>query len=388
MTQPWKLKLVSVLISLAIGIGLAEIGLRIVGFSSPNFVMPDEYRGFSLRPNAEGWWRKEGEAYIRINSDGLRDRERIKKKPPNTFRIAMLGDSMIEALQVPLEETACAIIENRLQGCEGLDDLRIEVINFGVSGYGTVQQLFTLRHKVWDYSPDIVVLAFTTINDIRDNVRTLAHHSDLRPYFVYHNGQLVPDKSFLQSPRFRQQRSSFRESLIWLKSHFRILELLNDWRSALGVFRLGRDQDFIDTSNLVYREPNDPIWSEAWRITEAMILLMRDEVRTRNAKFLLATLTNDYQVHPDSKVRQEFATKISVKDLSYPDQRLRALGEREGFPVVNLTSSFADYAENNRVFLHGFDGQIGFGHWNAEGNRLAAEILSEELCGMIVPSPS
>ena len=40
---------------------------------------------------------------------------------------------------------------------------QVEVINFGVSGYGTAQELLTLRQKVWDFSPDIVVLAFTTL---------------------------------------------------------------------------------------------------------------------------------------------------------------------------------------------------------------------------------
>ena len=77
-----------------------EIGLRIAGVSYPSFFTADEYRGVALRPGAEGWWLQEGEAYIRINSAGLRDRERTKVKPANTVRVAVLGDSYAAAFQV------------------------------------------------------------------------------------------------------------------------------------------------------------------------------------------------------------------------------------------------------------------------------------------------
>src|SRR6267143_6696372 len=104
---------------LFVGLLICEIGLRVVGFSSPLFTMTDPYRGISLRPDAEGWWREEGNAYVRINSAGLRDREHAKQKPPNTFRIAVLGDSFAEARQVPIEDTFWAMLEKKLQECPG-----------------------------------------------------------------------------------------------------------------------------------------------------------------------------------------------------------------------------------------------------------------------------
>lgn len=383
MTKRWKLRLVTVLFALVAAILISEIGLRVAGISSPNFVMPDQYRGFALRPGAEGWWRTEGEAYVRINSDGLRDRERTKEKPANTFRVAVLGDSMIEALQVPLDQTASAIMENRLQQCQPLSGRKVEVINFGVSSYGTAQELLTLRHTVWDYSPDVVLLAFTTTNDIKDNSRALAQDPDLRAYFVYQNGQLVADNSFLQSARFQRQQSFIGRALFWLKDHSRIVQLINDTRSALRARRDEKDQKTIDSYNFVYREPNDAAWTEAWQVTEGTIKLMRDEVEQRGARFIVATLTTDRQVQPDPAVRQEFARSIAVRDLTYPDRRIKALGERYGFTVVNLAQPLQEYAEKNKVFLHGFGGRIGFGHWNVEGNRVAGEKLSEALCTMI-----
>jgi hypothetical protein len=383
MTRLWKLRLVSLVLALVAAILISEIGLRVAGVSSPNFIMPDQYRGFSLRPGAEGWWRKEGEAYIRINSDGLRDRERAKEKPANTFRIAVLGDSMMEGLQVPLEQTACAIMEQRLQQCGILADQKVEVINFGVSSYGTAQELLTLRHKVWDYSPDLVLLAFTTSNDLKDSSRALAQDPDLRAYFLYQDGQLVPDMSFLQAARFQRQQSLPGRFLFWLKDHSRIVQVVNDVRSALRVRREAKDKQIVDAYNFVYREPRDPVWNEAWRVTEGTILLMRDEVEKKGAKFVVATLSSDWQVHPDPSVRQEFARGLGVADLFYPDRRIKALGEREGFAVVNLAPALREYAERTKVSLHGFGQQIGFGHWNPEGNRLAGEALAKALCEII-----
>jgi hypothetical protein len=386
MAKRWKLRLVAVLFALVAAVLIFEIGLRTAGIYSPNFVTPDQYRGFSLRPGAEGLYRHEGEAYVRINSEGLRDRERTKAKPANTFRVAVLGDSMIEALQVPLEQTASAIMENRLQQCPSLRGRTVEVINFGVSSYGTAQELLTLRHKVWDYSPDLVLLAFTTTNDIKDNSRALAHDSDLRAYFVYQNGQLVVDNAFLQAPRYQRQQSFVGKSLFWFKEHSRIVQVINDMRTALRARSEERDQKTIDSYNFIYREPTDADWQEAWRVTEGTIQLMRDEVEKRGARFIVATLTTDRQVQPDPTVRQEFTRSIGVSDLFYPDRRIKALGDRDGFTVVNLAPPLQEYAEKNKVFLHGFGRQMGVGHWNAEGNRLAGEKLSEALCTMIESS--
>src|SRR5258705_6043099 len=97
-----KAKALMILVSLAFSLVVAEVGLRVLGYSYPVFYVPDEYRGYALRPGMQGWYRKEGESWVRINSDGLRDREHDKAKPGGTFRIAVLGDSYAEALQVPM----------------------------------------------------------------------------------------------------------------------------------------------------------------------------------------------------------------------------------------------------------------------------------------------
>src|SRR5678809_1428295 len=87
------IKLALLLLSLTVGFALSEVALRLVGYSFPTFYTTDQERGFRLRPNTAGWYRKEGEAYVRINSAGMLDRDLETEKPPNTFRIAIVGDS-------------------------------------------------------------------------------------------------------------------------------------------------------------------------------------------------------------------------------------------------------------------------------------------------------
>src|SRR2546422_7434089 len=125
-------KLLLILFGFLLGGIVSEIALRIAGYSYPEFYSLDQSRGYALRPQIEGWYRKEGEAYVRINSDGLRDQEHSRMKPQGTLRIAVLGDSYPEALSVSMEEAFWSVMERRLLECDAFAGKRIEVINFGV----------------------------------------------------------------------------------------------------------------------------------------------------------------------------------------------------------------------------------------------------------------
>jgi len=86
------------------------------------------------------------------------------------------------------------------------------------------------------------------------------------------------------------------------------------------------------------------------------------------------------QVLPDPKERDDFVRKHSIKDLFYPDLRFKDLCEREGIPVLVLAPELQRYAEQNKVFLHGFGTNMGTGHWNEMGHRIAGEMMSNWLC--------
>ncbi|MFM7264637.1 MAG: hypothetical protein ACKOZW_03395, partial [Cyanobium sp.] len=83
---------------------LMEGALRLAGWGSPQLYRPDALTGYGLRPGARAHWTQEGDARVRINRQGFHDREWPPKPKPGTLRIAVLGDSFTEALQVEEED--------------------------------------------------------------------------------------------------------------------------------------------------------------------------------------------------------------------------------------------------------------------------------------------
>ena len=405
---PLRLRVAVVAASVVFAVLLFELFLRLVGYSYPVFYQPDQALGYSLRPGAEGTYRREGTAYVRVNSDGLRDGEHAKAKPAGTLRIAVVGDSYAEAFQVEQGAAFWSVSERRLRDCPTLAGRDVEVLNFGVSGYGTAQELLTLRGKVWDYAPDVVLLAVTTDNDVFDNSRALKRVDEI-PYFVPRGDRLALDDSFRETASFRLRNSAPNRLGRWLREHLRFVQAVHEAQRALksrldawrerrrlardggrGVAAAGRPAEESPRPdaaaaepggiNVVYREPPDEVWREAWLVTERLLATMNAEVRGRGARFFVVTLSNGIQVHPDPAAREAFARRLGAADLFYPERRFASVGAREGFDVYHLAPDLQAYAERNKVFLHGFGAQLGNGHWNEDGHRAAGELVAQRLC--------
>jgi len=107
---------------------------------------------YELKPNIDSDLKL---ASVKTNSLGLRDKEYSVQKPENTFRVAVIGGSFTFGSGVEIENTYHSRLEDRLNNES--EDLRYEFINFGVSGYTMRNKLATLKYKVLDYNPDLVL---------------------------------------------------------------------------------------------------------------------------------------------------------------------------------------------------------------------------------------
>ncbi len=383
LSRVWVKNLLLLFFGLSLSLIVGEICLYLMGFSNKNFYRWDPQIGSTLVPDIEGWVTGENKVYIRVNSEGFRDREHSLLKPEKTLRIAVLGDSMAEAVQVPMENTFWSLMEKDLEECKVINGNKVEVLNFGISGFGTGQELLTLRHKVWKYNPDIILLAFLTGNDFRNN----SYHLDPNPkapYFYYKDDQLTLDDSFNKSEYFLTRQKWHYKFLYWVYNHSRILQILNKFRVGLKNQSLPQKNNSLQESGLddeIYKAPEGQAWEKAWNITEDLLELMRDEVQQKKSKFLVVTLTNGIQVHPDKSITKKNMKSLGVENLFYPDFRIKEFGTKKNFPVLNLAPPFQTYAEKNGVFLHGFDTtNLGKGHWNNEGHRLAGKMITEYVC--------
>ena len=159
-----KKKIIFILFFITLIFLFIEIILRLLNIEYPIFQKHDPIRGFSLLENSSGNWNREGKGYVSINSDGLRDIERDIKKEINTIRIAILGDSFAEARSLNLNDTFWSKLNSNLNQCTNFHKgKKIDILNFGVSEYGTTQQYLTLKNEVWKYDPDLIILAYQTI---------------------------------------------------------------------------------------------------------------------------------------------------------------------------------------------------------------------------------
>jgi hypothetical protein len=119
---------------------------------------------------------------VSINSDGLRDREFTREKPPGVYRIMMLGDSTTLGWGVREEDTAAKFLERKLSVAPPPGYNKVEVMNTGVGNYDTVQEVTYYETTGRTYHPDLVVLVYFI--------------NDPEPVPVEHKGFLI-DRSYL-----------------------------------------------------------------------------------------------------------------------------------------------------------------------------------------------
>lgn len=388
----WIFRILAITFASLVAVLLAEIALRLFVPDTRSPYIYDEFTGTRLEPEHRFVFQSEGYSSNVINSQGLRDREHTLKKPAGTFRIAILGDSFSEAFQVAQDNTFWSVLERELQATPEFKTRTVEVLNFGVSGFGTIQEWQMLEHYVGDYAPDLVLLAFLPGNDVRNNSRQL-ESDHRRPFAKLDNGKLQLDVLFRDDPnekRFRQFTwSACKDQAI---RHSRVVHLLyrtlEHWRSrkvsqnAPHTGFTNADEAGIDSA--VFAPPQTDAWREAWKITDRVLETMQTESQAMGAEFVVVILNNSVEVHPDPEVAQSLARKLGSADLKEPQRRIIASGQRYGFSVIDLLNPMQEMARKDHVFFHGFQNtQPGTGHWNETGHATSGKLIAQELAKLM-----
>ena len=200
---PFLLGSVSVLLTLLAFEAAGRVFLAIWPSYEVLFLQPERTVGWTQVPHLEwtwagvGWYAQDYSVRIRTNSLGFRDLERNPAKPEGSVRVALLGDSFVEAIQVPLEKTAGQLLEARLNAAG--QPSRYEVLNFGVSNYGVGQYLLAWERFASAFDPDYVVVLVGGLH-LQRTVSPYEigrfHHSSpralwIRPTFRLQDGRLV-----------------------------------------------------------------------------------------------------------------------------------------------------------------------------------------------------
>jgi hypothetical protein len=179
-------------------------------------------------------------------------------------------------------------------------------------------------------------------------------------------------------------RSSLKSELLRKATDkSRVLQLVRSVRETSFVTNAQAAPEGVEQGleAMVLAPPRDRMWDEAWRITEGLITKTGDFAQRNGARFAVVTVPYAIQVHPDPKVRAGLQSRLGVNDLFYPDNRIAALASKNGILAVTLAPEMQPLAQKSGVYFHGFQNVgLGRGHWNAEGHRVAAQIIARRLC--------
>jgi len=420
------------LVAILLALALAEAGLRLAGQSYywAYAKRPDPLLGWRPPPNSRGWQRFEGAALVETNALGFRDRDHDRAKPAGVLRVAVLGDSFTEAVQVPLEQSWWWLMAESLnrRGCGPFEAapaigppigdfaqggasaaMAVEVLSFAVSGYSTAQTLLAWREVASEFAPDVVVLAFFIGNDLNENHPAL-NDEPLRPYLRPTSAGLVLDASFRDSATYGAAQAPLGRFQQWLRERSRIVQLLLQARDAMRIRSLDQHiassaPDLDDAApedpgasaslpqepgvdNAVFSAPTTAAWRETWRATGAMLGAFAEETRAAAAEPVLMLIGTGAQVHPNVAGRARYAAALGLDDLGYPVRRLLEIAAEHQLPVINLPALWTRNPDAQGSMLYGFEGgRLGFGHWNAAGHRAAADAAAEFLCSLTRQQP-
>jgi hypothetical protein len=360
------------------GIGLAlcavEAVTRHFHLFPDRFWEPDPLLGTRLIPQMEGWWTQEDLEYrvpVRISGAGFRDVEHSMAKPANVFRILVLGDSFVEAMQVPLEHTLAREIERRVNRSRAA--VRCEVISMGVSGYGTASELLLYRTRGRAYDPDLVLLAFYPGNDVRNNSPTL--EPVLRPLYRS-NGELsrvAADGKKQPAPRgvlASSQAYRYLRKLLLTRFPGLARVLVRAGVMHPEALRQAPMQDGVPVDYWVYATQRSEPWEHAWQHTERLLRELREAVEEDGARLALLLVAAREQVYPETWreiVNAYPAMQRLGWDLDEPERRVLRWCVENGVACVPLSEAFR--ARRSGPPLH----YRRDGHWTADGHALAAE---------------
>jgi lysophospholipase L1-like esterase len=312
----------------------------------PRFTRLDSELGWHHYPSVSHDESLEGHDYtLSYNAHGFRPPEHTWRKPAGTRRILVLGDSFVDGSEVDDRE----LFTWHLQECLG----DVEVINLGVYGYSTAQELLALERWGLRYEPDLVLL-LTVSNDFVGNVQALESFGPAPRFLPAQNGDegVDPDGLRLEgldSPAAHlARRATHLPAPGFIRRHSLVYYLVNKHlHQRLGAQRI------VETR----RARAGEIGVEArFDLYERLVRRINDRAESAGADFAVVF----------GYLRNELDGNTAA-----PNRALRQALARDGIPSLDLHTSLRA-AERPDASLY-YRENI---HWNARGHEQVAEWLA------------
>ena len=341
----------------------------------------------ALKPNVEKLYNKGGAKVIwKTNSLGFRGEEIGEKTRP---RVIVYGDSNVHARFSPDAETYPVVIEQQLRNA----GINMQVINAGMTGSGPDQSLLRLQEDFDKVQPDIVIIHVFADNDYGDIIKNRLFKLNEKGELIKSGFPVTVDKRF----------SSFSYAAVEFFSPLYIQGAINFLVSNSSQVKENSPEQKEKTFHLL--EENNAVAYEIYAKDQPRQLshfkdyydidiATRPESESAQTKIALMEkvleAANNYCVEKKVKlmvVVQPSALDLTLRphDIGYRDltqnyksynpanltNPLKMICEKHHLNCVHLIDS---YKKNEPDTLYRDDG-----HWNAKGQRVAAEETVKKL---------
>jgi hypothetical protein len=325
----------------------------------------DPILGYRFVPNSKYWCYKECDRLItgEINNYGWRDKDWSLEKPQNTYRVAVLGDSFVEAFQVESEHTFLSLTERELNKNHRL---KFEFMNFGRSGYTQTEELLVLSNYVVQFSPDMLVLFFQPSNDIRDVGKETATNLTRPFYHISGNEELIPDTSFAKMRKFK-----IIVIIDKLKTHSVLISLIcqryNHYQQDRVIAKLPKG--VIDSYLSLCTANQDTRYLRNYQLNKMLIKAMAEYCKNKGIKFILVTINTNAYI---PKVEEQYKALDPTFDANFFEDDLKKYAISINIEYIGLQTIFRQAYEKDGIPLH-------WEHWNYQGNKLVTNALVNKL---------
>ena len=374
----------------------ASAALRLGAFIESErgkFCRYDAGLGWDGLPNADADFEwVDCRCHVRQNACGYRDHA-VPLARGAARRILVLGDSFVWGFGVNEPQLLTAVMR---QGARE----PLEVVNLGVSGYGTDQELLLWRQKGRQWRPDVVLVFFSIDNDLLD-ISNTNRYGYSKPAFVLNPaGQLqllntpVPQPAAPWNPAADAFHPSGHEPLRQLVRHSALARCCiaaslrwTRWRTFLEKNWIVPPQAAVGGSdNLIpFQVPYDAEVTNAWQLLSGMLRTLHEEAHSQGARLVLVSVPTRAQVY--ARWRTEIMQGMPLPqgkrwDWEEPNRQLAGLARKSGIPFLDLLPGLQHAAQKDAYLYFPYNL-----HWTAAGHAVVAALVADFLSTSNPPPP-
>lgn len=300
---------------------------------------------FVNRPSKYGLWPNGRE--IRTNRWGHHDDEFPEKPPPGERRILALGDSVTFGHMVTREEAYPNQLERIL--AERDPSQRVQVINAGVQGYSTAQELILMERSL-RFEPDTVLIG-VCLNDFTEPFTVDADlgGTGLDYHLVRNTGNALL-------------------SYLLHETGFGRAALQSQWEDTTQELEALREAHGVESFAL--RPPGDPAVARNYELVLGALDRIYDLAEAEGMRVLVLMFPYTFQFAADAPL--------------HPQKAVVEQARARGVPVVDFRELLAPRlkpGEENRYFQDA-------SHFTPYGHQVAAYAIADALAQMNATEPS